>query len=124
MAGSFTQSEYTKGGKREGSLARLGRQREAHTGQRCPTVGPSAHGASRPPVRGTRHTRLAMQAPRAKEGTMRGQRLITSLLAGTLMLGLVASLPLVTAAAPARQDTLQIAFSVPGLQFPFFVHMM
>ncbi len=55
---------------------------------------------------------------------MRGQRLITSLLTGTLTLGLVASLPLVAAAAPARQDTLQIAFSVPGLQFPFFVHMM
>ena len=33
-------------------------------------------------------------------------------------------MPLATAAAPARQDTLQIAFSVPGLNFPFFVHMM
>ena len=37
----------------------------------------------------------------------------------------VASMPLAGAAAPARQDEqLQIAFSVPGLNFPFFVHMM
>jgi inositol transport system substrate-binding protein len=33
--------------------------------------------------------------------------------------------PLASAAAPNRQeDKLKIAFSVPGLQFPFFVHMM
>jgi ABC-type sugar transport system substrate-binding protein len=41
------------------------------------------------------------------------------------MLGLVASVPLAAAAAPNRQDEpLQIVFSVPGLNFPFFNHMM
>jgi ABC-type sugar transport system substrate-binding protein len=47
------------------------------------------------------------------------------LLAGVLVLGMLAVMPLSSMAAPARQDEkLQIAFSVPGLQFPFFVHMM
>ncbi|MBA2597050.1 MAG: substrate-binding domain-containing protein [Chloroflexia bacterium] len=42
-----------------------------------------------------------------------------------LMFGLVASVPLASATVQARQDEqLQIAFSVPGLNFPFFVHMM
>jgi ABC-type sugar transport system substrate-binding protein len=56
---------------------------------------------------------------------MRGTRMFARLLVAVMMLGLIASMPLSGAAAPARQDeTLQIAFSVPGLQFPFFVHMM
>lgn len=56
---------------------------------------------------------------------MRGQRVIARLLLGTLVLGLVAGTPLASTAAPARQDEpLKIVFSVPGLNFPFFVHMM
>jgi len=56
---------------------------------------------------------------------MRGQRTITRLLVAILMLTLLASMPLVTAAAPNRQDEkLKIAVSVPGLNFPFFVHVM
>ncbi len=56
---------------------------------------------------------------------MRGQRLIARLVVVAMMLGLVATMPFATTAAPARQDEkLQIAFSVPGLNFPFFVHMM
>jgi ABC-type sugar transport system substrate-binding protein len=47
------------------------------------------------------------------------------LLVVTLLFGLIASVPLAGAPAAARQDEqLQIAFSVPGLNFPFFVHMM
>jgi ABC-type sugar transport system substrate-binding protein len=54
---------------------------------------------------------------------MRGQRMITRLLVLTLAFGLLATVPL--AGTAARQDEqLQIVFSVPGLQFPFFVHMM
>ena len=56
---------------------------------------------------------------------MRGQRMTTRLLAVTLLFGLLVSVPLAGAPAPARQDEqLQIVFSVPGLNFPFFVHMM
>jgi ABC-type sugar transport system substrate-binding protein len=56
---------------------------------------------------------------------MRGQRVIARLLVVALMFGLLATMPFSGSAAPARQDEkLQIAFSVPGLQFPFFVHMM
>ncbi len=56
---------------------------------------------------------------------MRGQRMVTRLLLVSLMFGLVVTVPLAGGAAAARQDEqLQIAFSVPGLQFPFFVHMM
>jgi ABC-type sugar transport system substrate-binding protein len=56
---------------------------------------------------------------------MRGQRLIARFVVVAMMLGLLATMPFATAAAPARQDEkLQIAFSVPGLNFPFFVHMM
>jgi ABC-type sugar transport system substrate-binding protein len=56
---------------------------------------------------------------------MRGQRTITRLLVATLMLTLLASMPLAAAAAPNRQDQpLKIAVSVPGLNFPFFVHVM
>lgn len=56
---------------------------------------------------------------------MRGQRMATGLITGVLVLGMLAVMPLSSVAAPARQDEkLQIAFSVPGLQFPFFVHMM
>src|SRR5215211_6467255 len=56
---------------------------------------------------------------------MRGTRMFARLLVAVMMLGLIASMPLAGAAAPARQDEpLQLAFSVPGLQFPFFVHMM
>jgi ABC-type sugar transport system substrate-binding protein len=55
---------------------------------------------------------------------MRVQRVIARLLVAMLVLGLLASAPLAGAAAPARQEPLRVAFSVPGLQFPFFVHMM
>lgn len=56
---------------------------------------------------------------------MRGQRTTSRLLAVAILFGLLVSVPLAGMAAPARQDEqLQIAFSVPGLNFPFFVHMM
>lgn len=56
---------------------------------------------------------------------MRGTRTFARLLVLVMMLGMIASVPLTAAAAPARQDEkLQIVFSVPGLNFPFFVHMM
>jgi ABC-type sugar transport system substrate-binding protein len=55
---------------------------------------------------------------------MRGHRLVTRLLAVTLLLGLVVGVPLASTTARAQDDTLQIVFSVPGLNFPFFVHMM
>jgi ABC-type sugar transport system substrate-binding protein len=49
----------------------------------------------------------------------------TRLLAVALLFGLLVSAPLAGAPASARQDEqLQIVFSVPGLNFPFFVHMM
>jgi ABC-type sugar transport system substrate-binding protein len=55
---------------------------------------------------------------------MRGQRLARLALV-TLTLGMLASVPLAAAAAPNRQEEpLQIVFSVPGLNFPFFLHMM
>ena len=64
-----------------------------------------------------------MFAARNEEVTMRGQRLITRVLGLTLVVGLLAGVPLSSTAA--RQDEqLQIVFSVPGLNFPFFVHMM
>src|ERR671916_1810669 len=56
---------------------------------------------------------------------MRAQQLTTRLLVMTLLFGLLAGIPLASAPASARQDEqLQIVFSVPGLNFPFFVHMM
>jgi ABC-type sugar transport system substrate-binding protein len=56
---------------------------------------------------------------------MRGHRMTRRLLVVTLLFGLLVSLPLVGAPAAARQDEqLQIVFSVPGLNFPFFVHMV
>src|SRR5918997_6497549 len=56
---------------------------------------------------------------------MRGQRMTTRLLAVALLFGLLVGVPLAGSPASARQDEqLQIAFSVPGLNFPFFVHMM
>ena len=56
---------------------------------------------------------------------MRGQRLTTRLLVVALLFGLLVSVPLAGAPAAARQDEqLQIVFSVPGLNFPFFVHMV
>jgi ABC-type sugar transport system substrate-binding protein len=56
---------------------------------------------------------------------MRRQRMTTRLLAVALLFGLLVGVPLAGAPAAARQDDqLQIAFSVPGLNFPFFVHMM
>ena len=56
---------------------------------------------------------------------MRGQRMTTRLLVVTLLFGLLVGVPLAGAPAAARQDEqLQIVFSVPGLNFPFFVHMM
>ena len=54
---------------------------------------------------------------------MRGQRMTTRLLVLTLLFGLLVSVPL--AGTSARQDEqLQVVFSVPGLNFPFFVHMV
>jgi len=56
---------------------------------------------------------------------MRGQRTASRLLVVSLLFGLLASIPLASTPAAARQgDQLQIVFSVPGLNFPFFVHMM
>ena len=56
---------------------------------------------------------------------MRRQRMATRLLVVTLLFGLLVSVPLAVAPTSARQDEqLQIVFSVPGLNFPFFVHMM
>jgi ABC-type sugar transport system substrate-binding protein len=49
----------------------------------------------------------------------------TRLLAVALLFGLLVGVPLAGTPASARQDDqLQIAFSVPGLNFPFFVHKM
>src|SRR5215208_734753 len=56
---------------------------------------------------------------------MRAQQLMTRLLVMTLLFGLLAGVPLASAPAAARQDEqLQVVFSVPGLAFPFFVHMV
>jgi ABC-type sugar transport system substrate-binding protein len=54
---------------------------------------------------------------------MRTQRFVTRVLALTLVVGLLAGVPLSSTAA-RQDDKLQIVFSVPGLNFPFFVHMM
>jgi ABC-type sugar transport system substrate-binding protein len=55
---------------------------------------------------------------------MRALQLTTRLLVMTLLLGLLAGVPLASVPAAARQDDkLQIVFSVPGLNYPFFVHM-
>src|SRR5215203_7447193 len=62
---------------------------------------------------------------RTEETKMRGQRTASRLLVVSLLFGLLASIPLTSIPAAARQDDqLQIVFSVPGLNFPFFVHMM
>jgi ABC-type sugar transport system substrate-binding protein len=55
---------------------------------------------------------------------MRGQRSVTRLLAVALLLSLSIALPLATSSARAQDEKLKIVFSVPGLNFPFFVHMM
>ena len=55
---------------------------------------------------------------------MRGQQLVTRLLVLTLAFGLLATVPLAGTAARQDDEKLQIVFSVPGLNFPFFVHMM
>ena len=55
---------------------------------------------------------------------MRGHRMVTRLLAVALLLSLSIGLPLARTTARAQDDKLQIVFSVPGLNFPFFVHMM
>jgi ABC-type sugar transport system substrate-binding protein len=55
---------------------------------------------------------------------MRAQQLTRRLLVMTLLFGLLAGVPLAGARAAARQDDqLKIVFSVPGLNYPFFVHM-
>src|SRR5215216_1265100 len=62
---------------------------------------------------------------RTEETIMRAQQLMTRLLVMTLLFGLLAGVPLASAPAAARQnDQLQVVFSVPGLNFPFFVHMV
>jgi ABC-type sugar transport system substrate-binding protein len=56
---------------------------------------------------------------------MRAQQVTTRLLVMTLLFGLLAGVPLAGTPAAARQDEqLQVVFSVPGLNFPFFVHMV
>jgi len=56
---------------------------------------------------------------------MRAHQLTTRLLMMTLLFSLLAGVPLASAPAAARQDDkLQVVFSVPGLNFPFFVHMV
>ena len=57
---------------------------------------------------------------------MRGRFVVARLVIVAMLLGMLAAVPLTAgAAAPPRQDEkLQIVFSVPGLLFPFFVHMM
>src|SRR5215211_3379284 len=56
---------------------------------------------------------------------MRGHRMTRRLLVVALLFGLLVSVPLAGAPAAARQDEqLQIVFSVAGLNFPFFVHMV
>src|SRR5829696_2135823 len=61
---------------------------------------------------------------RTEETMMRAQQLLTRLLVMTMLFGLLAGAPLACAPAAARQDDqLQIVFSVPGLNYPFFVHM-
>lgn len=54
---------------------------------------------------------------------MRGQRMMTRVLALAVVFGLLVAVPLSSTAA-RQDDKLQIVFSVPGLNFPFFVHMM
>src|SRR5688572_5115711 len=69
-------------------------------------------------------TRGELRAATEEEGSMRGHR-VTRLVLVTLTLGMLASGTLAASAAPNRQDEpLQIVFSVPGLNFPFFLHMM
>src|SRR4051794_39439017 len=61
---------------------------------------------------------------RTEETMMRAQQLTRRLFVMTLLFGLLAGVPLASAPAAARQDDqLQIVFSVPGLNYPFFVHM-
>jgi len=56
---------------------------------------------------------------------MGGQRTVWRLLGVALLFSLLAGIPLASTPAAARQDQqLKIVFSVPGLKFPFFVHMM
>jgi ABC-type sugar transport system substrate-binding protein len=55
---------------------------------------------------------------------MRGQRMVTRLLAVAMLLSLSIGLPLAGTTARAQEKKLRIVFSVPGLNFPFFVHMM
>ena len=56
---------------------------------------------------------------------MGGQRMVSRLLGVALLFSLLAGIPLASTPAAARQDKqLKIVFSVPGLKFPFFVHMM
>jgi inositol transport system substrate-binding protein len=56
---------------------------------------------------------------------MMGQPMIKRLVVVTLLLAVLVRAPLASAEAPSRQeDRLQIAFSVPGLQFDFFLNML
>ena len=90
-------------------------------GQRRPegtrTVRPAIHQLV---VRGLR---CAQRVKRRKRCADNG--LITPARGGARCSALLARVPLASATARARQDDkLQIVFSVPGLNFPFFVHMM
>ncbi|HEU5433821.1 MAG TPA: substrate-binding domain-containing protein [Thermomicrobiales bacterium] len=60
-----------------------------------------------------------VELARLVEASLSRRRLMQTAVAA----GAVAALPL-TLRGAAAQETLKIAFSVPGLNFPFFVHMM
>jgi len=77
-------------------------------------------------VQAERILRVAGESARTRteETKMRAQQLLTRLLVMTMLFGLLASVPLASTPAAARQDDkLQVVFSVPGLNYPFFVHM-
>src|SRR5215212_11897606 len=77
-------------------------------------------------VQAERILRVAGESARTRteETKMRAQQLLTRLLVMTMLFGLLASVPLASTPAAAWQDDkLQVVFSVPGLNYPFFVHM-
>jgi ABC-type sugar transport system substrate-binding protein len=55
---------------------------------------------------------------------MRGHQTIVRSFIAALMLTLLAGVPIASAAPNRQEEPLQIVFSVPGMNFPFFVHMM
>ncbi|HEX5499069.1 MAG TPA: substrate-binding domain-containing protein, partial [Thermomicrobiales bacterium] len=63
--------------------------------------------------------KLTVELARMVEASLSRRRLMQTAVAA----GVVATIP-VTLRPAAAQEPLKIAFSVPGLNFPFFVHMM